>query len=72
MSGRVFLLALLIAGAVRDSQNSFTCIVNRDHPLNLKPTCYDAEGTATILQGPQGFMIMTPSEPMADGPKEKK
>lgn len=34
---------------VRDSKNGFTCIVNRDHPLNLKPTCYDAEGTATIL-----------------------
>jgi len=34
---------------VRDSGNGFTCIVNRDHPLNLKPTCYDAEGTATIL-----------------------
>jgi hypothetical protein len=23
--------------------------VNRDHPLNQKPTCYDAEGTATIV-----------------------
>ena len=34
---------------VRESANGFTCIVNRDHPLNLKPTCYDAEGTATIL-----------------------
>jgi hypothetical protein len=34
---------------VRDSRNNFTCIVNRDHPLNRKPTCYDAEGTATIL-----------------------
>ena len=34
---------------VRDSKNGFTCIVNRDHPLSLKPTCYDAEGTATIL-----------------------
>jgi hypothetical protein len=34
---------------VRDSKNNFTCIVNRDYPLNLKPTCYDAEGTATIL-----------------------
>ncbi len=148
---------------VRDSQNGFTCIVNRDHPLNIKPTCYDAEGTATILpkvlfvgemlmkgtplaeisdavrkgfetgkfisprragiaymlsgdirnfnprtgqtgsfpphvmfyapnltnedigskgdgegglpfiayQGPQGYMIMMPSEPMAEGPKEK-
>ncbi len=34
---------------VRESGNGFTCIVNRDHPLNLKPTCYDAEGTTTIL-----------------------
>lgn len=31
------------------SSNGFTCVVNRDHPLNRKPTCYDAEGTATIL-----------------------
>lgn len=34
---------------VRDSDNGFTCIVNRDHPRNLKPTCFDREGTATIL-----------------------
>src|ERR1051326_3825451 len=34
---------------VRESENGFTCIVNRDHPLNLKPTCFDAEGTATIV-----------------------
>ena len=34
---------------VRPSSNGFTCIVNRDHPLSRKPTCYDAEGTATIL-----------------------
>lgn len=34
---------------VRESGNGFTCIVNRDHPLNLKPTCFDSEGTATIL-----------------------
>ena len=34
---------------VRPSSNGFTCIVNRDHPLARKPTCYDAEGTATIL-----------------------
>ena len=34
---------------VRDSRNGFGCIVNRDHPLNRKPTCYDAEGVATIL-----------------------
>lgn len=34
---------------VRESRNGFTCIVNRDHPLNQKPVCFDAEGTATIL-----------------------
>ena len=34
---------------VRESSNGFTCIVNRDLPPNQKPTCYDAEGTATIL-----------------------
>ena len=34
---------------VRDSTNGFACIVNRDHPLNQKPVCFDAEGTATIL-----------------------
>lgn len=33
----------------REGANGFTCIVNRDHPLSRKPTCYDAEGTATIL-----------------------
>jgi hypothetical protein len=34
---------------IRASTNGFTCIVNRDHPRALKPTCYDAEGTATVL-----------------------
>ncbi len=34
---------------VRNSSNGFTCAVNRDHPLARKPTCWDAEGTATIL-----------------------
>jgi hypothetical protein len=34
---------------IRESSNGFTCIVNRDHPLNQKPVCFDAEGTATIL-----------------------
>ena len=33
----------------RESRNGFTCVINRDHPLNRKPTCYDAEGTRTIL-----------------------
>src|SRR5262249_29694624 len=34
---------------VRESANGFTCIVNRDHPLNQKRFCCDAEGTATIV-----------------------
>jgi hypothetical protein len=33
----------------RQSANKFPCIVNRDHPKALKPTCFDEEGTATIL-----------------------
>lgn len=33
----------------RESQNGFTCIVNRDHPRVLKPTCFDEEGAATIV-----------------------
>ncbi|QUL37629.1 hypothetical protein [Erythrobacter sp. JK5] len=33
----------------RESSNKFTCIVNRDHPRVLKPTCFDAEGTTTII-----------------------
>jgi hypothetical protein len=34
---------------VKESRNGFTCLVNRDHPRALKPTCWDAEGTATIV-----------------------
>tara|TARA_R100001143_G_C3358635_1_gene134134 strand:+ start:1044 stop:1664 length:621 start_codon:yes stop_codon:yes gene_type:complete len=34
---------------IKVSENNFTCIINRDHPFNLKPTCYDAEGSRTIL-----------------------
>lgn len=34
---------------VRPSANGFTCAVNRDHPLARKPTCWDAEGSRTIL-----------------------
>ncbi|MEM9384469.1 MAG: hypothetical protein AAGA68_05365 [Pseudomonadota bacterium] len=33
----------------RKTRNHFTCVVNRDDPRVLKPTCYDAEGTRTIL-----------------------
>ena len=34
---------------VRASTNGFDCIVNRDHPMAIKPTCFDAEGAATIV-----------------------
>lgn len=33
----------------RQGNNPFTCIVNRDHPKVLKPTCFDAEGSRTIV-----------------------
>jgi hypothetical protein len=34
---------------VRDGSNGFTCFVDRQNPLNLEPTCFDAEGSATTL-----------------------
>ena len=34
---------------VRKPRNPFTCIVNRDDPRVLKPTCFDAEGSRRIL-----------------------
>jgi len=43
--------ALKVAGykKVQSGSNPFTCIVNRDDPRVLKPTCFDAEGTQTIV-----------------------
>ena len=35
---------------VRDGGNGFSCFVDRQNPLNLEPTCFDAEGSATTLQ----------------------
>jgi mannose-6-phosphate isomerase-like protein (cupin superfamily) len=29
--------------------NHFTCLVHRDHPRNQKPTCWDQEGSETIV-----------------------
>jgi mannose-6-phosphate isomerase-like protein (cupin superfamily) len=34
---------------VRKGNNGFTCLVHRDHPMNQKPTCWDREGTDTIV-----------------------
>jgi hypothetical protein len=34
---------------VREGANGFSCFVDRQNPLNLEPTCFDAEGSATTL-----------------------
>jgi hypothetical protein len=34
---------------IREGTNGFSCFVDRQSPLNLEPTCFDAEGTATTL-----------------------
>lgn len=34
---------------VREGTNGFSCIVDRQTPYNLEPTCFDREGSATTL-----------------------
>ncbi len=34
---------------VRQGSNGFTCIVDRQTPLNQEPTCFDAEGSTSTL-----------------------
>src|SRR5580704_13681486 len=34
---------------VRDGNNGFSCFVDRQAPVNLEPTCFDAEGSATTF-----------------------
>jgi hypothetical protein len=34
---------------VRDGTNGFSCFVDRQTPINMEPTCFDAEGSATTL-----------------------
>jgi hypothetical protein len=34
---------------VREATNGFSCFVDRQTPLNLEPTCFDAEGRASTL-----------------------
>lgn len=36
---------------VRRETNSFTCLVNRDHPFVLKPTCFGEEAGERIVPG---------------------
>lgn len=40
---------------VREGTNGFSCFVDRQHPLNMEPTCFDAEGSATTL--PTRFFV---------------
>jgi hypothetical protein len=34
---------------IREGTNGFSCLVDRQSPLNLEPACFDAEGSATTL-----------------------
>src|SRR5437763_16540681 len=34
---------------VHEGTNGFSCMVDRQTPYNLEPTCFDAEATATTL-----------------------
>jgi hypothetical protein len=45
----VYLLERTGYEKVRDGTNGFSCLVDRQTPLNCEPTCFDAEGTATTL-----------------------
>lgn len=52
ISGKATVYVLERSGYVkgRDGSNGFSCFVDRQNPLNLEPTCFDAEGSATTLQ----------------------
>jgi hypothetical protein len=51
ISGHATVYLLEPAGYVkiREGTNGFSCFVDRQTPLNLEPTCFDAEGSATTL-----------------------
>jgi hypothetical protein len=52
VSGSATVYVLERSGYVkaREGTNGFSCFVDRQSPLNLEPTCFDAEGSATTLQ----------------------
>jgi hypothetical protein len=45
----VYLLETTGYVKIREGTNGFSCFVDRQTPLNLEPTCFDAEGSATRL-----------------------
>ena len=51
LSGKAAVYVLERSGyvKVRDGDNGFSCFVDRQTPLNLEPSCFDAEGSATTL-----------------------
>lgn len=51
ISGKATIYLLEKTGYVkfREGANGFTCLVDRQTPLNLEPTCFDAEGSATTI-----------------------
>jgi len=51
ISGKAALYLLEPTGyiKVREGTNGFTCFVDRQTPINMEPTCFDAEGSATTL-----------------------
>ena len=51
ISGKATVYLLEPSGYVkiREGTNGFSCLVDRQSPINLEPTCFDAEGSATTL-----------------------
>jgi hypothetical protein len=51
ISGKATIYVLERTGyvKVREGTNGFSCFVDRQTPVNLEPTCFDAEGSATTL-----------------------
>jgi hypothetical protein len=51
ISGKATVYLLEPAGyvKVREGTNGFSCFVDRQNPLNLEPTCFDAEGSSSTL-----------------------
>jgi hypothetical protein len=51
ISGKATIYVLERTGYVkaREGTNAFTCFVDRQAPVNLEPTCFDAEGGATTF-----------------------
>jgi hypothetical protein len=51
ISGKATVYVLERSGylKVREGTNGFTCFVDRQAPVNLEPTCFDAEGSVTTF-----------------------